>query len=240
MRVRTIRLASVGIALVATIAAVWAAPSVPAEDPGGVLRGTRIESEGAATVDASPSYVEFWLHLKASSATIVEAVQGVSGLDASLRAAAADRELAPLSILVSSPAVASMDPPEAKASAQVLFDATRFANLETGPREFAGLCDKVAALAKSLDCTVEGPIFTVADPDVLEQNAVARAVENALPAAEGAAQVMGGYLALVENVEVTSVAWSPEADSRVPQPEIRRVSCTAKVRVVYSFAPLQR
>ncbi len=228
----------IGVAVLCVIAG--AQGNTNTKELSSVQKGTRVESEGTATVDAVPDYVEFWLHLKAPGATVADAVQATTGLDAALKTALDEREVIPFSIMISGPAVTGLEPPEAKSSAQLIFEAEKFMNIEVGAKEFAALCDKLNSAAKSLKCAIEGPVFTVDEPDQIEQAAVARAVENAHPAADGAAQVMGGYLALVESVQVLGISWDAPEKSHTPYPEIRRAICTANVHVVYGFAPAQR
>lgn len=221
--------------------AMWAALlvlSVPAAAQDNLAVGGIIQSEGVATVEAAPDFAGFWIHKTSTGATLTEAIAGVKGfaqaLDEQLDAAGLAE---PATKAVSDVSIANVNEPTAKVSARLLFPARRFASPEDGLDQFAQLVAGLQAAAKALGGDLEGPYFTVQAEEEIVQTAVARAVEQALPAAVGAARVMRTRIDSVDTVEVTAVNWNQEPDTRAPQPQVRRVTCTARVKVRYIFAP---
>lgn len=201
-----------------------------------VPAGGYIESEGVATVDAAPDEVSFWLHKAATGASVAEAVYAASQFVVVLDAALEETELPePSSVEASDVALEDVNRAVANVSAEVTFASRAFLGAEGDVSAFGQLCQRVLDLAAKLDATVEGPVFAVHAREELVQSAVARAVEQALPAAMGAARVMRTRIDSVDTVEVREVVWNRDPESQAAQPQIRRVTCTARVKVRYLF-----
>lgn len=196
-----------------------------------------IESRGVATVDAAPDYVEFWLHRSFSGATLAEAVEGASGFGAQVDAWLKEHDLEPAEATLSEVAVPTLDESSATVSAYIRFPATSFRSEDDGLAAFATLCDQMRALAQAVGAAVDGPRFGVDAAETMEETAVARAIEMALPHAAAAARIMQARIDRVSHVEIEEVVWNQEPDTPVAQPQVRRITCTARVRVVYGFGP---
>jgi len=195
-----------------------------------------IESEGIATVDALPGHVDFWLHRRAEGETLAQATQGALELHDELREQLQTRNLKHMDLMFSDVAIPRLDPKVAHVSARVRFNATSFSTAEEGPQEFAALCDTIIDLAATLKCAAEGPILGVTDADAVEEAAIARAIEKAYPAGKAAAQTMNGQVVAVDKVTIIGTQWNASPDTKAMQPDVRRMTCTAKVKVVYAFA----
>lgn len=198
-----------------------------------------IESEGIGTVEAAPDYAEFWLHRRAAGKSVAESAQNMKAFEAALQKELTDRQLTPLETRFSSLAVPNAANLETKQSVRLRFSVAKFSNTEDGPAQFAKLCDDVLALAWAVQCIPEGPILGVSNTKPLEQAAVALAAEKAYPAAEAMALVMKMQIFSVDNAKVLSIVWNQDPHSKAPQPDIRRVTCTARVQVCYSYGPSQ-
>jgi uncharacterized protein YggE len=198
-----------------------------------------IETEGVAVVDTAPTYVEFSLRAHATGATLVEAMDNALRFEPALRKELQTREMTPTDLAFSGVAIPSVTGKEAVISARLRFAASAFSSAEDGPRQFAALCDKIVALGATLSCAPEGPVLGVSDGAALEDAAVARATEKAYPAAKAAAQVMNGQIVAVDKVVVETVVWNNAPGATAPLPDIRRVACTGKVKVSYTFMPSQ-
>lgn len=208
-----------------------------------------IENTASATVAATPDYVEFWLHREGAGATYVAATEAALRLEPTLRQALEERKLSPIEIHFSGLAIPEsiMEPKGSAASlsraprqaayqsARLQFPGGAFTTGEDGPKQLAALCDTMQDLAKELKCSLEGPILGVKDTEALRQSAIARALENAYPAAEGAARLMRTNIMAVEKVQIEDIEWNADPDSRSRQPDLHRVTCTARVRVTYSI-----
>ncbi len=196
-----------------------------------------IDSEGVATVDAVPSYVEFWLHLQAKGGSVAEAVAKAVKFEPALRQEIQTRELAPTQLVFSSVAVPDLVAKEADISARLRFSAAPFTTTENGIAQFALLCDKIAALAGALECQPEGPTLGTEEAQSVQDTAISRAVEKAYAGGKAAAEVMSGQIIAVDHVAIGETVWNKAPGVSARQPDIRRLTCTARVQVTYAFAP---
>ncbi len=198
-----------------------------------------IETSGVAVVDTAPSYVEFWMHLHATGETLVAATEAAMAFDASLRKELQSRDLSPIDLIFSGVAIPDAEAKQAHVSVKLKFGITSFTVLEEGLRQYAGLCDKMAAIGAALNCKVEGPVLGVDTQDAIEETAIARATEKAYPGAKAAAQIMNGQIIAVQTVTIQDVVWNDAPDTHATQPDFKRLTCTARVTVSYAFSPSQ-
>ena len=198
-----------------------------------------IETQGVATVDAVPAYVEFWIHAQFTGATLVEATSAAQPFESNVRKALQAAELAPTEITFTGIAVPDVNGHVARISVQVKFRASAYTGAEDGPRLFAGLCDKMATLASGLTCKIEGPTLTAEDKESIEDAAIARATEKAYVPAKAAAHVMNGQVTAVDKVTIEGAVWNKVPGVNAAQPDLQRLTCTATVRVSYAFSPAQ-
>jgi uncharacterized protein YggE len=194
-----------------------------------------IESEGVGTVHTVPTYAEFWLEARAQGATVNEAVEAVLTFEPRLREALEARELKPTTLSMTGVAVPDVQAREAKVSAQVVFSLPSQAGAEDAPIQFATLCDAMQALAADLKCAVTGPRLGVSDKEAIEAAAVSKATEAAYPAAQAAAELMNANLTAVGKLVIERIAWNEAPEVNASQPDLRGATCTATVRVTYTF-----
>ncbi len=196
-----------------------------------------IETEGVATVDAVPGYVEFSLHAHCSAATLTEATEAALKFEPNVRKALQAAELTPTELAFTGVAVPDMSLKVAHISARLRYRASTYTSAEEGPRLFALLCDKVLNLAVGLSYEVEGPVLIVEDKEAIEDAAIARATEKAYTPAKAAAQVMSGQIIAVDKVVVQSLVWNKAPGVYATQPDLQKLTCTATVKVSYAFSP---
>jgi uncharacterized protein YggE len=196
-----------------------------------------VETEGKATVEAIPNYVEFWFHMLRGGATLEEATGNVAEFETRLRAAIEKHALAPTEVEVSPVAITDVRMSEVQRTARLKFSATNFTDPEEGSRRFASFCDILNGIASEEDWLIEGPEIGVNNKPEFEQLAVADATKNAFPTAEGIAQVLRGSLTSVNAVTVLSLEWNRDPEQRFPLPNVRTVACSAHVQVTYIFEP---
>ena len=103
-----------------------------------------IQTEGVASVDTLPTYVEFHLRRTGEGETVGDAVETARELEASLNREVEAMQLDPGRMTFSGVAVVSIRPPKARISATLRFNATPFSTSAEGPRDFAVLCDRMA------------------------------------------------------------------------------------------------
>lgn len=204
-----------------------------------------IETEGVGIVDTVSAQVQFYVTTLCTAPTTLEATDKVLEFEPALRDALKGGDLSPSEFVFSSTVVPgahdsrSADSWTVLGSARLRFYAAPYVTGTEGPREFANLCDRLTVIAKGLQGTVQGPTLMADDPESVEQSAIVRATEQAYPAAKAIAGVMKGQILAVDHVSVQSVTWNTSPKDNDPQPELRKLVCTAKVRVIYAFAPTQ-
>ncbi|NIA16622.1 MAG: hypothetical protein GWP08_21435 [Nitrospiraceae bacterium] len=195
-----------------------------------------IECESAATVDAMPTFVDFYLHLRATGDSLAEAAEAASTLKETLDGRLQAHQLSPSEVIFSGVAIPDANEQKAHASARLRFNASPFSTAEDGAKMFGGLCDTLAVVAKELGCMLEGPHLGTTDAQTVEEAAIARALEKAYPAGRAVAQTMNAQIYAVEKVEIRELVWNDAENIAATQPDIRLLTCTAKLRVSYSFA----
>ncbi|MBI4556865.1 MAG: SIMPL domain-containing protein [Candidatus Hydrogenedentes bacterium] len=195
-----------------------------------------LETEGTATVETVPDYVEFWLHFKVVGPNLKESAAGAKGIEAKVRKEIEALELKPLEIAVTGVAIPSLQTIEARLSARLRFGTAEFGQSEEGSSLFGSLCDKIRTLSEAVGATAEGPVVGVSEKKPIEQSAVQKAIENAYPTAEAAAQILRVQIVAVERVRISSLKWNVDPENRAMQPELRHATCTAVVMVFYTFS----
>lgn len=220
--------------LISIVALCTLAFSAPAQDAVPVIL-----SPGEATVDTIPTYADFWLHKKASGETNLEAVEKASELEANINKELEARSLSPKDAVLSGMALGEAAGREASVSVRLRFNATPYSTATEGPKDFAKLCDTLNELAAALGCELQGPQLGTSEEQSVSDAAVARAVEKAYAGARAAAEVMDSQIYAVNSVELVGVAWNAAPGVASAQPDIRRLTCTATVKVGYAFTAAQ-
>lgn len=218
--------------MVVTAACLLLALTVSAQDVVSV-----IETDAEATIDSVPTYVEFTLSKTLSAASLAEAVTEAMQFEPKLREQIDEQALSTKQLSFSSVIIPTANSRDVSVQARLRFSTVAFTANTDGLLEFARLCDKVSEMAKTAGATLEGPEFGVDTPAAVEQAAVGRAIEMAYPNAEAAAAIMRGQILAVDRVTILSVTWGKAAEQASTQSDVRRVACTAKVRVTYAFGP---
>lgn len=190
----------------------------------------------AATVDAMPTFVDFHLHLHSTAESSAKAAEEASTLKETVEGRLLTHQLSPSEVTFSGVAVPDANEHEARASARLRFNASPFSTAKDGAKMLGVLCDTLAVVAKELGCTLEGPRLGTTDEQTVEGAAIARALERAYPAGRAVAQTMNVQIYAVEKVDILELVWNDAEDVAAAQPDIRRLTCTAKLRVSYSFA----
>ncbi|HQH68464.1 MAG TPA: SIMPL domain-containing protein [Candidatus Hydrogenedentes bacterium] len=193
-----------------------------------------ITSAGTATVDTAPDRADFWLYFRVTGNTLQEAAEKTKTTEVDILRLLKDREIAPLETVVTGPSI-----PDANAMTVTFAFRLRFTvgRLATGVEEpvqsLAAICDALRVVARETNAVLTGPLLKVSDQSTVERTAVMRAMENALPNAEAAAQIMSTRIATIFDVRVVEIAWNQDPEYGADQPDTERASCSAKVEVVY-------
>lgn len=214
------------------VLAAMAAPlhAQPAEEPW-------ITASGVGTAHGVPAHVTFWLKaVVPDAADLAGAAEKLVDLEQRVRAQLESRNLTPSEIEVTATALPGYDAATVERTVRLRFSAAPFVSPDKGAPAFAELMASVEALAAEAGAEALPPLLEVADTDALAAQAVARAVENAYPPAEAAAAVLGAQLTVVRGVDVGEITWNAAPEYPAAEPNLRRVSCTARVQVSYAFS----
>ena len=218
------RIAALMLLLAATIHA-YAQNELPAT----------LTSSGRATVTAEPNVIEFRFQMTGAGDSIAAAATPLAAFEDNLRAAFRERELTPLSLNVSGLAIPPIEENQISVYAAVTLPVVRYAVIEERIKAMSELYTEIRELAAALKATVQGPTLNVDNPQQVEQQAVARATENALYKADAVAQLMDSEVYAVQDVTINSVEWN--ADPAEPPANLAAIHCTAHVTVRYLYAP---
>ncbi|HDP35373.1 MAG TPA: hypothetical protein ENN29_09720 [Candidatus Hydrogenedentes bacterium] len=190
---------------------------------------------GEASVFVNPGVVEFTFIRHFSGDTLQSAIEQFDAFIQAAPTAVRGSELQPTEILTAPPIITSMEQRQVKASFRVRFSMAVFNTAKTGPAQFAALCDKLAALADTMKCTLAPFELFAPDPDSVIAAAVTRATENAYPPAEAVATAVKTNIYAVDRVEVLEVEWEQRPAGQTA--EVPQLACKAKVQVTYALAP---
>jgi uncharacterized protein YggE len=193
-----------------------------------------IESTGESTVYAAPTFVDFRLEKSVREDTMESAMAAIAGFEAQLRGMVAERDLRPLEAEVAAPSIFDINDKSVRVTARLRFPMTGFVTPETGPRQFAVLCDKIVKLGADLPCLVYGPFLDTQDRESMIRSAVAAATETAYPQADAVAGSLRSAILAVDSVRVIDIAWNQPPAGKPLDINLRQISCTAKVTVLYT------
>jgi len=193
-----------------------------------------IHNVGEAKVEARPDHVDFWLTREFTADTMQEAMAEASGFEQTVVATLNQNGVSPRETLVGEKRPIDAALPLVQRFVRIRFQHHAFRNPEDGMEQFAEVCDGLRQVAEDLDASLEGPYYDVADRDSVEQTAVNRAMEEAYPLANSAAQLMQGRIRAVDHVEILEISWERPVRSAEEALQERMI-CVARVRVTYAF-----
>lgn len=231
--------------------------AAPAQEP----ITSYVTATGEATVFAPPTHVTF--HVKFSAAlpepaaeaeetpkegtaeapapaapedpTNAAVVARLNQATSDLRKALNDLDLHPVEFEATVPTVRAANTREVACVARLRFSLSGFSSPDTGPAQFADLCDKLTLVAQRGGATLQGPAFEVEDKESLQRNAVTQATTNAFPIGDAIALALSSRIDYVETVKVAEL----KIDENDTEPNLKQLSCTAKVEVTYAVHAAQ-
>lgn len=196
-----------------------------------------VDSSGKATIEAAPEFVDFSLVLRESGENLEASTQRVLKFEQNLRQALEDLDLPTVIIYTSGVRTGDVESTAATVHARVRFAFSPTSTPADRARNLASLADRLRKAARSLDFEINGSSFGVEDNEAVEQEAIARATENALYKSDAVASLMNASIVAVRSVSVLEVRWVDQ-DSAIPGSgsDVKRLLCTARVRVVYQIS----
>lgn len=196
-----------------------------------------VESIGEARIEVPPAYTEFSLELRKTDSTLEASADQVLLFEENLRKTLKKEDLLTASIQMSGVHFDGLPSTEAAILARIRFTLDPHATPGTRARRTAKVSDGMLKLAALLDCEVRGPFYGVDDREAIEQEAIARATENALYKADAVAMVMNVSIVAVQSVRVLEVNWGQEdAAAGAERADAKRLVCTARTKIVYRMS----
>lgn len=196
-----------------------------------------VDSSGKATIEAAPGFVDFSLALRETGENLEASTQAVLKFEENLRQALEDLDLPTGNIHTSGVQIEDVESTAATVHARVRFAFGPASTPSDRARTLASLADRLRKAARSLDFEMIGSSFGVEDKEAVEQEAIARATENALYKSDAVASLMNASIIAVRSVSVLDVRWG-DRDQDIPGSgsDVKRLLCTARVRVIYQIS----
>jgi hypothetical protein len=194
---------------------------------------TIIQSEGTAAVEVAPNEMGFRLERNFSGPALTDAMRQFRAFERSIAQGVTDLELA----------ISRQDPARLRVrqravqieASLTLWIATPGTSGDAQAEALVETSERVRKLAASVSANVGFAGYGVTDREPLEQEAVARAAENALYLAEAAGALAQRHVVDVERLTVLETSWDGVAPSDGSMPIPPNVSCRARVRIEYRF-----
>ena len=196
-----------------------------------------VESDGDAQIEVPPAYAEFSLEYRRMETTLKASTNRVLRFEEDLRKALKQADLLPISVRVSGVRFDGLPDTQARVLAHVRFTVDPLSTPEDRAHRTAEVSDSLHEIAKLLNAEIKGPYYGIDNKEAVEQEAIARATENALYKADAVALVMNISIVAVQSVRVLDVNWGQEAATAGERrADADRLVCTARTRIVYQMS----
>lgn len=196
-----------------------------------------IDSIGQATIPVAPEYLEFELVSSESGVDFESSTERVLKFEQNLRETFKALKLSGGAIRVSGVTTDASKTTIATALARVRFLFGSTSTPEERARYAASVSDQMKEAQRMLEFELTGPLFGVIEKEAFEQEAIARATENALYKSDAVASLMDASIVAVQSVSVTEVTWGEAIDDEPGEgSDTQRVLCNATVHVVYGIS----
>lgn len=199
---------------------------------------TIIESEGQAEVEVPPDEAGFRLERNFSGPTLIDAMKQVRAFERSVSQGVSDLEIA-IGRQESVRVRVRQRATQLEASLVLWIPITQTSGGgATQADALAAASELVRKLAVSVSANATFAGYAVTDREPHEQEAVARAAENALYLADAAGALAQRHVVDVERLTILETRWDGIAetqDGTMPIPP--EVKCRARVRIAYRYEP---
>ena len=198
---------------------------------------TLIDNQASATVDVTPTSIQFNLSRTYAGESLAQAVVDAETLATELRAALKEADYERAALEVSGPMIADANTTSVRVDAEIRLGLGGTSAEGARSTALARATDTVNAIADKLGCETDGPILDVSDRSETENKAVQRAIENAYTRAQAAATVMRLEIVSVDRVTIESVTWHDRPDESRQESSADRIGVTVEIRVAYLAFP---
>jgi uncharacterized protein YggE len=201
--------------------------------PSAAQNAPLVINRSTATVYAPPAFVGFFLRYRQDGESLEASLTRADSFVEALRADLAESGVKPQNVNFASPALPDVRENTVHTSANLVFSMAPFLHREKGLATFASLCETLRALAEKHGCVLQGPLFEAEDAAAVVESAVMAATEDAYAAASAVAAALNSVVVAVDSVEIEEVAWNKDKKDDHATPQLRELSCSAKVKVTY-------
>lgn len=198
---------------------------------------TIIESEGEATIPVAPDEVGFRLERRFSGPTLTDAMKQVRAFERSVAQGVTDLELA-MRRQDTARVRVGQRPIGLDASVELWIAATPADRAADPAETLIEIAERVRKLGVTVSADVRFAGYAVVDREPIEQEAVARAAENALYLADAAGALAQRQVVDVERLRIIEAVWegvAAPADGIMPVPAA--VACRARIHISYRYEP---
>jgi len=196
-----------------------------------------ITSIGEASEDTVPTHVEFKFSAAFEESTFAAGAEKANAFPEMLTELLKSQKLDESLLTFRSPHIDSVNKNVVTLRGIIRFALPGATDSEEQVLKFAALCDSVAELAKAARSTFLGPKLIVENSDLLEQETLKRATENALYKADAIAQILNTRIYEVKSVKILEIQWHSDTKKLESAPGLDRLTCTAKVLLTYLHQP---
>ncbi len=196
-----------------------------------------IDSTGQATIPAAPEFIDFELVVSEEGGDLSSGTERVLKFEENLQETFKALKFTGGVIRMSGVTTQAAESKLVTARGRVRFLFGPMSAPAERARYAASVSDRMVEAKHLLNFEMTGPIFGVIEKEAFEQEAIARATENALYKSDAVASLMDASIVSVQQVSVMEVTWG-EAIAEEPGEgsDTQRVLCTAKVFVVYGIS----
>ena len=197
-----------------------------------------ITSTGDAQGKAIPTHLEFQILATFDEGSFAKGIAAANAFPAKLKEALKANDLESAVVTSRVPAIDEINSNQVIARTSLRIPAPSGAN---SPDElllkYATMCDAVIELSKSTQAEIAGPVLTTDNAELVEQDTLKRATENALYKADAIAQILNTHIFEVQSVVIDSLTWHSETDDVSIAPGVDSLTCSAKVTLTYLHQP---
>jgi len=198
-----------------------------------------VESEGAAKIAIAPEQLYFEFSKSFDGPTLIDAAAQANAFEKALTQALGDLDSTPTRHDPLRLRVPGGTKPLLKAFIRVTFpmpESNGSLDAPTKTAPLAELAEKIRKAGVSLMAEARFAGFDLSDRETSEQDAIARAAENALYHAEAVGALLEGRVIGAERITILETRWEglDAAEGTLPIPPV--VECHARVRISYQYS----
>ncbi len=202
-----------------------------------------VQSEGEANVAVAPDEVKFEFTKNFGGPTLIDTATQAAVFEKSLTQALADLDSTPARqdpLRLSMPGVGRQDTVARILVSYPMPGEARAGGAAPGAPPLVELAEKIRKAGVSLLAKADFAGFGVSDRETPEQEAIARASENALYHAEAVGALLEGRVLSAERITITETRWKGLDENAGALPIPPAVECFARVQISYQYSSAAR